>query len=141
MPFHFVEGITTADIAFEASGVTLHELFESAANALEEVQVDRSTVGVSKKHTVSLSAQTVEELLFSFLEELVYIKDAEQLLFSKCAVNVQDVNGHFALKAICAGERLHEGLQLRTDIKAVTLHHFCVEKTISGWKARVVIDI
>jgi SHS2 domain-containing protein len=29
----------------------------------------------------------------------------------------------------------------RVDVKAVTLHHFRLEKTDCGWKASVILDI
>ncbi|MCZ6878907.1 MAG: archease, partial [Acidobacteria bacterium] len=29
----------------------------------------------------------------------------------------------------------------RVDVKAVTLHQFCLEKTDQGWMTRIILDI
>jgi len=76
------------------------------------------------------------------LQEFVYFKDAEQLLLRVREVSIDEKVGKFFLKAKTAGEPLHAGRHhQRADVKAVTLHGFCVEKQDDGWKARVLLDI
>jgi SHS2 domain-containing protein len=44
--------------------------------------------------------------------------------------------------AVARGERIHpECHHTRADVKAVTLHHFSLQKIPSGWQARVIQDI
>jgi SHS2 domain-containing protein len=48
----------------------------------------------------------------------------------------------YVLEAIARGEKLDpERHHPRVDVKAVTLHHFRLEKTERGWKAWVILDI
>jgi SHS2 domain-containing protein len=48
----------------------------------------------------------------------------------------------YLLEAIALGEKLDpERHHPRVDVKAVTLHHFRLEKTERGWKALVILDI
>ena len=47
--YKFLEDIAIADIAFEAYGKDLNELFENAALAIFELSADLDTVDASKK--------------------------------------------------------------------------------------------
>ena len=78
----------TADAMFEAFGKTLEELFSNAALAVEEIQVKLSTVGQEEKKVVTAEEEKIDMLLFDFLQELIYLKDAEQLLFSRFSVSI-----------------------------------------------------
>lgn len=89
--FDFLPNIATADIAFEAFGKSYSELFENAALALEETMVSTTRVKPLKKYTIKKEADNVEDLLYLFLEELVYLKDAEQMVFSKIDCKVKKV--------------------------------------------------
>jgi len=141
MPYRFLEDIATGDAAFEAEGRTLEELFREAAVATFEVMVD--TMGVEAKITreVELKNEAVDGLLFDWLSELVYLKDAEAILFSKFNVNIKK-NDAYELKARVSGENINQQKHiLRSDVKAVTYHMFKVKKTEENWIARVILDI
>lgn len=145
MVWKFVEGLTVADVAFEARGKSLSELFEECAEALTATMVKKvSSVKPLKTKRVKLEYENPEQLLFNFLQELIFLKDAELLLFSKYQVKIKEGNENNLLKleAVLKGEKLdarkHE---LLVDVKAVTWHKFKVEKTSSGWRALVVLDV
>ena len=138
MGFKFLEDIAIADIAFEATGKDLDELFESSAEALESSMANIKKVKPKIKKEIIVSKETVEELLFDFLNELVYLKDAELLLFSKFSVKI---NGK-KLHAEVLGDKIDSKTQeLDNDVKAVTLHGFKVEKTKDGWKTKIILDV
>jgi SHS2 domain-containing protein len=81
-------------------------------------------------------------LLFDLLQELIYFKDAEQLLLRVRKARIAAVETEWTLTGEAHGERLDLTLhQQRTDVKAVTLHHFKLEKTDAGWTATVILDI
>src|SRR3989338_3567808 len=73
MPFKFIEEIAIADIAFEATAPTLDRLFEEAGMAASDIMVDPKTVKPALKKTLKLSANTVENLMYDFLSELIYL--------------------------------------------------------------------
>jgi SHS2 domain-containing protein len=81
-------------------------------------------------------------LLFDFLQELIYFKDARRLLLRACETQVDQKGEAYFLKAKVAGEQLDDTRhQQRADVKAVTLHGFSVEKQGDNWRARVLLDI
>ncbi len=141
MPYRYLEDIATADAAFEVEGKTLEELFRDAAVATFEVMADTGTVKPEVTREIELKNEDVGDLLFDWLSELVYLKDAESLIFCRFDVNIRK-NDSCELKATISGEPINQGKHsLRSDVKAVTYHMFEVKKTGGNWTARVVLDI
>ena len=133
----------TADVMFIAHGASMSDLLKSSGLAVMDCMVDLKSV--SKK--VSNSFELVEEknpesLLFSFLEEIIFLKDAEQVLFSDFSVSIKEEPHSYILKVKCSGEKIDpKKHRLKVDVKAVTLHEFSVRKTSKGYKAQVILDI
>lgn len=131
----------TADVLFEAYGKTLDKLFINAALALQETQVNIKTVKPKQTKKVYLKSDSIEMLLFDFLQELIFLKDSKELLFSKFTVNVKK-NKNYSLKADCYGEKIDpKKHKLGVDAKAITLHEFQVKKEKGRWKAHIIVDI
>ncbi len=139
MPYKYLEDIAIADVAFEATGKTLDELFESCGLATMQVMVELDGIDRRVKKAIAVKADTIEELLKKFLDELVFLKDSELLLFNKFDVSIKK-NGSYELRVIALGEKLDMNKhRLGVDVKAVTMHLF--EVTGPPWKARVILDI
>ena len=143
MPYRYLEEIGTADIAFEATARDLPELFRDAADAMTNVMIDNiEAIQPRDIRQIELSNEKLEMLLFDFLQELIFLKDAERLLLRIRDVQIDERNDIYFAKAIAEGERIDaERHHQRADVKAVTLHDFCVEQAENGWNARVLLDI
>ena len=143
MPFHYLEEIGTADIAFEATGRDLPELFTAAADATMNVMIDNlEAIEPRETRRLELKNDAIDMLLFDFLQELIYFKDADRLLLRIREVQIDEKDDAYSLNAIAAGESLDPARhRQRADVKAVTLHDFRVEKSDDGWKANVLLDI
>src|SRR5438093_714840 len=143
MPYHYLEEIGTADIAFEATGRDLPELFTAAAEATMNVMIDNlDAIEPRETRQIALSGDKIDMLLFDFLQELIYFKDAKRLLLRPRETQIDQKGEAYFLKATLAGEQLDASRhQQRADVKAVTLHGFSVEKEEGGWKANVLLDI
>jgi SHS2 domain-containing protein len=143
MPYHYLEEIGTADIAFEATGRDLPKLFNDAADATMNVMIDNlDAIEPRETRQIELSNDKIDMLLFDFLQELIYFKDAERLLLRVRDTWIDERDEKYFLKAAAAGEILDpERHHQRADVKAVTLHDFSVETENGGWKARVLLDI
>ncbi len=138
MPFKFNEDVAIADVAVEVWANTIEDLFKDSALAVSEVMVDTKTVEPRIEREIILSSDSIEMLLFDFLSEVVYFKDAEQLLFSRFEVEIFDSN----LKGKFWGEEIdREKHALRIDVKAVTLYRFNVRNENGVWRAEFVLDI
>jgi protein archease len=143
MPYRYLEEIGTADIAFEATGRDLPELFRDAADATMNVMIDNiDAIQPRETRQMELSNDKLDMLLFDLLQELIFLKDAERLLLRIQKVHINEKEKRYFLKATAEGETLDaERHHQRADVKAVTLHDFSVVQEKGGWKTRVLLDI
>ena len=143
MPYEFLEDVATADIAFRAWGKDLEETFIAAADATMNVMVEElDSIQPRERREFKLENDALDMLLFNFLQELIYYKDAEKLLLRVNQVEIKGKDQHHVLEALALGEKLDPSCHhTRVDVKAVTLHRFHLEKTDQGWEVFVILDI
>jgi len=140
--FRILEDVAIADIAIEAYGKDLDELFENCAFAIFEESADINKIEEKETKSIKLKAKNVEDLLFDFLSEILFLKDTYSMIFKKSNVKISGKNGGYELRAELTGEKIgREKHELRNDIKAITLHMFKVEKTKRGCKSTFVVDV
>ncbi|MBS3151513.1 archease [Candidatus Woesearchaeota archaeon] len=140
MKYKFLEH--TADVMFEAQGKNLNEVFENAALAVFDVQCDLKKIKPKIKEKIKLKNESAGDLLFDFLEELIYLKDAKYMLFGKFDVKITQKKMVYYLESSAFGEKINpKRHELKTDVKAITLHEFFLKKTSRGWRCRVLLDI
>lgn len=142
--FRFLEKAVTADVAFEAVGKSLNEVFSNSALATMETMVDTTTVHPRLSKLIKLQSKELNALLVDFLNEIVYYKDSEQILLGRFEVNVEQKkeNGVWLLTAKIAGEPIdYKRHLLRADVKAATWHLLEIKKVGKTYIARVVLDI
>ena len=132
-----------ADVAFEAWGGSVEEVFIAAADATMNVMVeDLDTIGRALELTIQLEHDQLDLLLFNFLNELIFLKDARQLLLRVESLSIKTADSKSSLKGVVYGEGLDpQKHPLSVDVKAVTLHHFSLQQTDAGWEAFVILDI
>ena len=143
MPYEFLDDIATADVAFEASGNTVDEMFIAACDATMNVMVsDLGTIADVERRVLRVKNDAVDMLLFDLLQEIIFFKDAEQLLLRISHLAVADNGEELEVTARAYGETLDpQKHDLVVDVKAVTLHRYRVEQTSRGWEATVILDI
>lgn len=141
--FRFLPDIATADIAFEAYGKDISQLFENAGLALESAMVETATVKPLHSEKLKIKKEKLEELLFDFLEELVFLKDSKRLLFNRIKCDIQPAVRSWQLTAELRGERIDSKRhKLGVDVKAVTKHMFEIKQLPEkDWYCRVVLDV
>lgn len=143
MPYEFLEDVAIADIAFQAVGKDLEELFKAAGDATVNAMIENlEEIKPKQTRTFTLENEALDLLLFNFLQEFIYYKDSEILLLRAQQVQIEEKAGLYQLSAVTAGETLdRDRHEQRVDVKAVTLHRFQLEKTDAGWIAMVILDI
>ena len=143
MPYRFLEDIATADVAFAAWGETREELFSAAAEALLATMVDEpAAVEPSREQALRLEQPELDLLLFSFLNELIFFKDARRLLLRAGFLAISERDGTFCLDAVLRGEMIDAGRhRLLVDVKAATMHRLSVAYADGTWQGTVVLDV
>ena len=131
----------TADLGFKARGETLEELFVNAAEALFEVLVSAESVVPREKRSVEVKATDLDGLMVCWLNELLYIFEAEGLLLNRFQIQGIKVKG-CRLHATVHGERIDPARhQIKTGIKAVTYHRLYVRERNGFWESQVILDL
>ena len=142
--YRFLEEIALADVGFLATGDSVSELFAASAAAVIDAMVNPVSVGTNWTREVRLSREQVDELLFDWLQTIVFLKDAEAVVFrgAHALVSYDSGAGRWRLSATLIGDPIDANRQeLRTDVKAVTKHLYEVKEKEGTWSARVVIDV
>lgn len=141
--FEIMEDVTSADIALRISGTGAGELFRNAARALLSVLLEHpASVMRRETKTIILKNTSLELLLYSFLDELIFFKDSERLLLTADSVSIVEGDGAFQLTCEAYGERIDRiRHRFNVDVKAVTMHRLAVVREKDGWTATLVLDV
>lgn len=139
--FEFLDAVTS-DLAFVARGPSVEAVFEASAEALLAATVENpDAVRRQKRCAIRLTEDDLELLLLRFLNELIYLRDADGLLFHPTHISIRrgDLN---ELDAELSGEALDPARHsLACDVKATTAHGLQVRHAPGGWEARVTFDV
>ena len=128
----------TADIMIEVWGSSLEDLFLNAAEAMTTVLVPCADVPRERELDVVLEADAAEELLVSWLREILFHVQTRGLILVRAEM---DDLSDTALKA-----KLHFGTsgpecEPEFEIKAVTYHGLSIQEQDGIYSARIVFDI
>jgi SHS2 domain-containing protein len=128
--YEFIEH--TADLGFKAYGSSVEELFAHALVALESVKE-------GMERSIEVEADALDNLMVSWLAELLYLYDTERLVFKSFQLKRIENN---RLEANARGEVLDPARhEIKTGVKAVTYHQLHIKERGGGWEARVILDM
>lgn len=130
----------TADIGLVAWGRSLEELFANAALGMFSLIGALEKVDGGFETTVSVEGSDYEDLLVTWLNELLYLFEAEEVLLSH--FDILEL-GQYYLRARVSGEPIdfakHEIFRV---VKACTYYEVKVEEVEPGlFRAQVYFDI
>lgn len=129
----------TADIGFRVSAPTLASLFEEAAIAFTDCLVEKGPGEVEKRQIIRLEADSFEELLVAWLEELLFLFETKGLVgiefeVRRCALKNFEAEAGFR-------EWDEKKEALKTQVKAVTYHGLQIRKIERGYEAQIILDV
>jgi len=129
----------TADIGVRAYGRDLKELFANAAFGMFDIIADLEGLKGEFEQDIGLSAANSEELLISWLDELLYNFYTKQIIFFK--FDVKEISGTM-IKARVYGRQVGSNRnRLKTEIKAATYSDLAIKKTPDGYSVEIIFDI
>ncbi len=142
VPFEY--GEHTADVLIIAYGNTLEELFKNAALAVANLMYNYEKVECKGQVEVKAEGEDLEQLLFNWIDELLYVFDGRKFAYGDCfkALRVEG-SGPYSIYAVLGGEDYnmekhgYKGL----IVKAITYNMLSVKEENGYWKATFVVDI
>jgi len=141
----------TADVGVLARGKDIEHLFSLCCDGLVEVIAGRKperVLGIAekcglspKRITVNVEGRDIESLLVTFLTEVLYLLETENLLVYSSSVSLSGDGLGLRADFDCLDYDM-EKLGYITEVKAVTYHMISVEECEGGgWGARVIFDL
>ncbi len=128
----------TADIMIEVRGPSLEELFLNAADAMTTVLVPCADVTEEMELEIALEADAAEELLVSWLREILYHIQTRGLVWVRGQI---DDLSNTALKGKLYFGGIRPECEPEFEIKAVTYHGLSIQKQYGIYSTQVVFDI
>ena len=128
----------TADVGIIAYGADMKKTFANAAKALFSLITELDDVEEVLHRDIELTAPDQEILLVDWLNELIYLFDAEQIVLKR--FDVTQLNNTY-LKARSYGDRVDSSKhRLKLGVKATTYHMLNIDWS-NGGKAQVFFDV
>ena len=128
----------TADVGIIAYGADINEAFANAAKGMFSLITELEDVEEVMHRDIELTAPDQESLLVGWLNELIYLFDAENIIFKRFDITRLS-NTH--LKARSYGHKVDRSKhKLKTGVKAATYHMLKIDKD-GDYKVQVLFDI
>jgi SHS2 domain-containing protein len=129
----------TADIGIRVRGKDLKDLFKNAALAMFDIILEKQELPVSKKTktTIEQKAEGLEELFINWLNELLSLSSAKELIFTDFEISRLDKNN---LSAVAIGGNIKD-YKVGKEVKAATYHQLKIEESKTGWLAEIIFDV
>jgi len=128
----------TADTGIIAYGNNLKEAFENAALGMFSLVTDLTSIENDRTVDIEVKSSDFESLLVSWLNELIYLFDVDNIIFNRFDIIHLDDK---SLSATGYGETVdfsrHE---IRTGIKAATYHMLKIDENVPC-RVQVLFDI
>jgi SHS2 domain-containing protein len=128
----------TADIGIRVKAADLKNIFEKSAIAMFDIMAEKKEKGALKKKVrIKQAAENLDELLVSWLNELLSLSATKELIFSQFKITKLEKN---ILEAEAEGVDI-KNYRVNKEIKAATYHELRLEEIPSGWQAEVIFDV
>ncbi len=124
----------------------LEGLFERAAKGMISLVVRSGSCKRNIEKSLSVEAESLEELMLLWLREILYFLERDSLLFSRFRVSVREKSSTEGYKYQIIGTLKGFKVDLSRheiclEIKAITRHCLSVHRTAGGWEADILFDV
>jgi SHS2 domain-containing protein len=131
----------TADAKFQAYGKTLEETFAHAALAVASLMWDWKIIDKKTEIPVALRGKDLEQLLVSFLEEILYLLETRDFLLGSAENVLLEHKGDiWILRALFKGDINTGRYDIFGDVKAITYNEMVI-RDHPPFVVQVVADI
>lgn len=129
----------TSEAGIVARGSTLADAFAAVAEGMYSLMLDLDGIEERESREIALEGENAEALLVDWLAELVYLTDAETMVFRRFEVSEMSET---RLRARVWGERYDAARHpSHVAVKAVTRHLLEIAREDGGYRLRVLFDI
>lgn len=130
-----------ADAKFQAFGQTLEEAFAHAALAVASLMWEPAKIKKRQRRTVLVQGKDLEQLLFKFLSEILYLFEAKGFILAESR-EIKIIQGEkgYSLQAVLEGDNFNNSYAIFGEVKAITYHDMIIRQN-EEVLIQVVVDI
>jgi SHS2 domain-containing protein len=139
MPYQISSFDHTADKGIIVRADRLEDLFAGAAVGMFATMYALEGLNPDRERSVAVRAGDPESLLVAWLQELIFLFEVEEEVYSE--VTVQELTDT-SLRATLRGRALGPEIeQIGAAVKAVTYHGLSLQREADGWQATLLFDV
>jgi SHS2 domain-containing protein len=127
----------TADVGLQLQGDSLEEVFQAAGEGFATLQ-GAWFPGVGEEREIEVRAVDNPGLLVAWINELLYMQEAEDAVFG--GFDVKRVADGALQAVVRISPRAERELEA-VGVKAATYHRLRLERGSGGWTADVYLDV
>ena len=130
----------TADVGIRVKARTLKALFSRAAEAMFDIIAEKKHSldhPTTQETLIKQSADNPEELFINWLNELLSLSSAEEIIFSVFKIKKIGAK-NLEAKVIGIDSKYY---RINSEIKAATYHQLKIKKNTFGYQAEVIFDV
>ncbi len=132
----------TADAKFQAFGASLEEAFANAALATASLMWDWGKAKNSQSFPVSVQGIDLEQLLYRFLEEILFFLNTKKFLLGSIEdLRIEKIDSVYRLEAVFRGDEFQDHYEVFGDVKAITYNEMKIEQCGGRWTIQAVVDM
>jgi SHS2 domain-containing protein len=141
VPYEYLDH--TADLGLRATGSTPQEALSEGAQAMLEAMADTTKVRETQVFEQQCRAPDVPALFVEWLNELLYQREVNDVLFASAhVVELSQEGDTWVLRGIAKGEPLDPNRhELYTEIKGATYYGLAYECTADRCMIQCVLDV
>ncbi len=129
----------SGDAGIKAYGETVEDVFVNAAIGMYSLITDLNGIREVKEVPVKAESHSLEGLIVSWLNELVFLFDAFGFIGKEISIKTF---GDYRITAVVRGEDFDpDRHERRLLIKAATYHQLSIAEEEGLWAAKVIFDI
>lgn len=137
MKWVVVDDKNIADLYLKVFGQDKINLLKNIVEAFSDQISNINQLKTNLKEKIVIKEDNFENLIWEFINQLIYLKDVKRKLFKKGEFFL----GKKILQATLFGQKITNKLPLKVDIKALTYHKFKIEKEKNDYQVHLIFDI
>lgn len=131
----------TADVKFKLYGKSLNEIFSNCALAVSHIISRGKKIKSVKRKEFTVSGKDYESLLYNFIDELIYLLDADNFVLSRADTKLFDGLNAKKINAVVYGDDASVYKDLDAIKSPTYAEMYIKKKKDKTWEAQVVVDV
>ncbi|MDD5772051.1 MAG: archease [bacterium] len=131
-----------SDVGVKVEADNISNLFAGSAEALFNLIGRKIERGKKFHFDIDLSAESMEELLVSWLNELIFRFEAEDLFCKEFITKISERDQKYFINAQIRGEKIIWGSdEIHHEVKSATYHQLKVVEKEGKYSVKIVFDL